>query len=110
MPSKLEALLARDAAERRALALAAARRVATDQTRLGIDVRLVGSLARSTFAGHSDIDLLVVGCPTAWRYRLESVVEDVVGGLPFDVIYLDEVPEHRREALLAEARRASDLR
>lgn len=70
---------------------------------------MVGSLARATFAGPSDVDLLVVSCPPEWRYRLESVVEDAVGDPPFDVIYLDEVPAPRRETLLAEARRASDL-
>ncbi len=110
MPSRLDALLDRDAAERRALALSAARRASAALSRLGIDARVVGSLARSSFAGHSDIDLLILSCPPAWRYRLESIVEDAVGGLPFDVIYLDEVPPHRRDALLAEARHASALR
>jgi hypothetical protein len=52
---------------------------------------------------HSDIDILVVRCPNELRYRIEGVVEDCLGGFPFDVLYLDEVPSERRAALEREA-------
>ena len=107
--SALDALLARDAEERCRDALHRASLALDALAGLGIEARLVGSLARGGFARHSDIDILILACPPDWRYRLECVVEDDVGGFPFDVIYLDEVKPHRRERLIMEARDAPDL-
>lgn len=70
----------------------------------------MGSLARGDFMLHSDVDILVVRCPEELRYRVEGLVEDCLEGLPFDVVYLDEVAPERRAALESESLRASDLR
>jgi predicted nucleotidyltransferase len=70
----------------------------------------VGSLARRDFMLQSDVDILVVGCPEELRYRIESLVEDRMERLPFDVVYLDEVAPERRARLESESLRASDLR
>jgi predicted nucleotidyltransferase len=110
MTSRLDALLRTDAEARARRARAAA----ADALRLlaehGVDARLVGSLARGDFRLHSDVDLLVLRCPAAPRYRIEGWVEEALGGLPFDPLYLDEVAPERRAALESEAVRASDLR
>jgi predicted nucleotidyltransferase len=72
-------------------------------TKLGVEARLVGSLARGDFMLHSDVDILVVRCPEKLRYRIEGLVEDRLERLPFDVLYLDEVSPRWRAALAAEA-------
>jgi predicted nucleotidyltransferase len=74
-----------------------------------VRVLVFGSLARGDFDPHSDVDLLVVDCPPDRRYAIEGRVEDLMGGLPFDVCYLDELRPDRAAAALAEAIDASDL-
>lgn len=85
--------------------LEAARRVAVSLKERGVEVRLVGSLARGTdFDIESDIDFLVLDCPEELRYRIEADVEDMLEGIPFDVTYLDEVKsDHFRKRLLEDA-------
>jgi predicted nucleotidyltransferase len=106
----LEALLASDAREEAAAARSAARRAIERLRERGVAARLVGSLARGDPLPHSDIDLLVVSCPPGLRYGIEGIVEEALGGRPFDVLYLDEVPPERQARLLAEAVDAPDLR
>jgi predicted nucleotidyltransferase len=60
-------------------------------TAKGVEARLVGSLPRGGLGLASDVDFLVLNCPDELRYRAEADVEDLVDGLPFDVIYFDEV-------------------
>lgn len=85
--------------------LEAARRVAVSMKERGVEVRLVGSLARGRdFDAESDIDFLVLDCPEDLRYRIEADVEDMLEGIPFDVTYLDEVKsDHFRKRLLEDA-------
>jgi len=92
-------------ADRRSRFLEAARRVAFSLKERGVEVRLVGSLARGTdFDASSDIDFLVLECPEELRYRIEADVEDMLEGIPFDVTYLDEVKsDHFRKRLLEDA-------
>ena len=78
--------------------------------RVGVEARLIGSLARGDHRLHSDVDILIVRCPDELRYRIESIVEDELGGLPFDVVYLDEVAPANRPKLQREALVASDIR
>jgi predicted nucleotidyltransferase len=109
VPSRLELLLAKDAQDRTARARQFAEVAVQRLEELGVEARIVGSLARGDFRGHSDIDILVLRCPPDRRYRIEGAVEEAAEGFPFDVIYLDEVPAPRRARLLGEARLASDL-
>lgn len=74
---------------------------------LGVAARIEGSLARGDFRLHSDVDFLILACPPELKYRLEAEVEDLMEGLPFDCIYLDEVRPDRRARLLEEAQDAS---
>lgn len=68
----------------------------------GIEARLIGSLAPGSaraFSRYSDVDILVLQIPSEyWRYRVEGLVEEALGGLPFDVVYADEIPEQERGA------------
>jgi predicted nucleotidyltransferase len=97
-------------ADRRARAISGAREAARALARQGVSVRVTGSLATGRFGSGSDVDLLVTDCPPALKYAIESLVEDCLGGLPFDVIYLEELPASKRARVLSIAVDASDLR
>lgn len=96
--------------ERRRRSILGARAAVAALGELGVSALVTGSLARGGFGPHSDVDLLVTRCPRSLKYAIEGVVEDSLGGLPFDVIYLDEVPEWRRGRFSAGAVDARDLR
>jgi len=70
---------------------------------------VTGSLADDTFDLHSDIDFLVVKCPRDMKYALEAIVEDALGNIPFDVIYLDEIAPRKLRSFTDKARRVDDL-
>ena len=71
----------------------------------GVEARVTGSLAQGRFGTHSDVDLLILELPDeALRYRIETDVEAVMGDIPFDVIYLDELqPPTLRQRMLEKA-------
>ncbi len=71
---------------------------------------ITGSLAREKFGPHSDVDFLITSCPRHLKYAIEGVVEDAMGGLPIDVIYLDELPAWKAARFLKGAITASELR
>ncbi len=77
---------------------------------LGVEAKVFGSLAQGRFTPHSDIDFLVVSCPRNLKYAIEGRIEDRLGGTPFDVAYLDELPPGKRARFLEEAIDAGDLR
>lgn len=77
---------------------------------LGVSVRIVGSLAKSRYVEGSDIDFLVDSYPRHLKYAIEGRVEDCLGGHPFDVIYLDEIPPAKRHRFLEGALDARRLR
>ncbi len=89
-------------ARRRAL-LRAARAAVAALAAHDVRALVFGSPARGDGGAHSDLDLLVVDCPDGWRYRIETLVEAAAAGLPFDVVYADELAEPWRSAALAEA-------
>jgi len=107
--TRMTALLERRAEERRRLAVARARAALDWLARQGVEAAVVGSLARGTFRGHSDVDILVMACPQHLKYAIEGGVEDRMEGLPFDVLYLDELREPDRAKVLADATSAADL-
>jgi predicted nucleotidyltransferase len=98
--------LSRRAGARARAAWARAATVLARLAELGVEAKVVGSLARGDFAAHSDVDFLVVSCPRSLKYRIEAEVEDLMGGLPFQCLYLDEARPAYRDELLAEARDA----
>lgn len=108
--TRLTALLERRAEDRRRLACVRARAALEWLTGQGVEAAVIGSLARGPFRDHSDVDFLVLSCPRALRYALEGGVEACMEGLPFDVVYLDELREPFRQRALAEAVHAPDLR
>lgn len=90
----------------RAAALDVLRRLRARGVRAGV----FGSLAAGRFGLHSDVDFLVLQCPPALRYRIETDVEERMHGIPFDLAYADEMREPWRSRALAELRDESALR
>jgi hypothetical protein len=89
--------------DRRQRAIDGAKRASAELRLLGVEVLVTGSLAIGDFGSHSEVDFLVFQCPRHLKYAIESVVEDVIDGLPFDVVYLDEVPDERVAGFVAKA-------
>ncbi len=95
--------------ERRARAVAGAKAALAALTELGVSALVTGSLARGGFEAHSDVDLLVTACPRTPKYAIEGVVEDCLGGMAFDLVYLDELPGWKAARFMAGAIDASSL-
>lgn len=108
--SRLERLSHDRASGRRRLAIARAKEATAALAEIGVKVHVIGSLASDRFRPGSDIDFLVVECPRHLKYGIEGIVEDCLGGFSFDVVYLDEVPDHKLARFTREAVDARDLR
>jgi len=98
------------ASERARLAVPRAQEATAALAKLGVRARIIGSLGTGRFRPGSDIDFLIIECPRRLKYAIEGIVEDCLGGLPFDVVYLDEVPAHKLARFSKEAVDAWDLR
>ena len=97
-------------ATRRSLAVSHACAASEALAELGVDVKVIGSLANGRFGQSSDIDFLVLECPRHLKYGIEGIVEDCLQGFRFDVIYLDDIPPHKRGRFSREAVCARHLR
>ena len=51
---------------------------------------IFGSLLSGDFRAHSDIDLAVGVLPREHIYKVESKIEEIVGGMHFDLVYLEK--------------------
>lgn len=96
--------------DRRCQAVVAAQAATVALEALTVKAVVTGSLARGKFGPHSDIDLLVTACPRHLKYAIEGIVEDALGGLPFDLVYVDELPEWKLARFAEGAVHASQLR
>ena len=101
--SKLDSLIRKRADERRQRARACALSVMNDAKERGIDISLVGSLAKGRFRVHSDVDLLVLGqMNPARRAEVERLVADRFreSRIPYDLIFAADIGPERLEELL----------
>jgi predicted nucleotidyltransferase len=92
MSSWTEGVAGHQLKERREIATARAAQVIEALLAQGVTARVVGSLATGRFALHSDVDFLVQICPRQLKYSIESDVESIMLDIPFDVLYLNEMP------------------
>jgi predicted nucleotidyltransferase len=107
---KFETIAANRADAARLQARQRAVRVTEFLAERGITVLVTGSLAKGGFGITSDVDFLVTDCPKALKYTIEADVEDCMGPIPFDVIYLDEIRPERISHFTREAVDARTLR
>jgi predicted nucleotidyltransferase len=96
--------------DRRRRAIARTRAAVDMMKEKGISALVIGSLAKGTFGPDSDIDFLLTSCPRKYKYAIEAKVEDILGDLPFDVVYLEEIPSDRVERFTSGAIDAHALR
>ncbi len=64
------------------------------------EILLFGSITdRKKFTENSDIDLAVRGLPEEKRLEIEGRLEDILGNLEYDIIFLEEENEVRDEIM-----------
>lgn len=110
MLSRIEALQARRAAERRAQALPRAVAALDALAALGVDAGVIGSLARDRMLDHSDVDFLVLDEAGVDGDAITALVERHMRPLPVDVVPLRRVRPDERGLWLKDVRRADELR
>ena len=101
--SRMAALTAKRRETRRDIASAAVSRILLDASDKGIELILVGSLARGDFRAHSDVDLLVRGPMTPKRRLLaEKILADGMraSNIAYDLIFEADLTEDRLEEFL----------
>jgi predicted nucleotidyltransferase len=99
----MDALIAKRRDARHALARSAVSRILEDAAARGIEITLIGSLARDDFRVHSDVDLLVRGpMERGKRVIVERLVADAMRGqdIPYDLLYEDDLTEDRVQEML----------
>lgn len=96
---------------KRLLALKRAEEACMYLCRLGAKESFIfGSLLSGDFREHSDIDLAVSGLSREHIYKVESKIEEIVGGMHFDLVYLENAPEYLVKRIREKGKRyACDL-
>lgn len=108
----LSELTASRRAERRKRAVSAAGAALAMLAADRIEARVTGSLAReeASFGEWSDVDLLILSpVPEAQRGKLWLKIESLMGGLPFDLIFADEVDDRLLSSMLKGAKDARTI-
>ncbi|MER8955456.1 nucleotidyltransferase domain-containing protein [Mesorhizobium sp. M0833] len=101
--NKIDTLIHRRADDRRKTAQACVSRILGNAKARGVDISVVGSLAKNRFRVHSDVDLLVHGrTDPARRAMVERLVADQLRGtnIPYDLIFASDVSSERVQELL----------
>ena len=64
------------------------------------EVHLFGSITHpERFTEHSDIDLAVKGIPEEKRLEVEGKLEDIFNDMKYDILFLEEAKDIRKEIL-----------
>jgi predicted nucleotidyltransferase len=101
--NKIDALIRRRADGRRKTAQACVSRILGNAKDHGVDISVVGSLAKDRFRVHSDVDLLVHGSTDPERRAVvERLVADHFRGtdIPYDLIFASDISSERVQELL----------
>lgn len=107
--SRIDILMTERRNER--LSLASRRAVASLDAleRAGFPAWVVGSLAKGTFAVHSDVDFLV-DCDPATEMTAFRILEHSMRDFPFNFIPTSDLDDTKRKAIMKEAVDASRIR
>jgi len=100
---KIDTVIRRRADERRKAAQACVSRILRNARDRGVEISVVGSLAKDRFRDHSDIDLLVHGrTDPARRAMIERLVADQLRGtdIPYDLVFASDISPERVQELL----------
>lgn len=105
--SRIGRLLARRAMTRRIEAEALARSTLARLHALGVEARLIGSLASGRFRQDSDVDYLIENAGRLSEAGIVAEIERSMKGFPFDVIFPDRVAPDVRPVIVREGRHGS---
>lgn len=105
--SRLGRLLTRRAMTRRKQAEALARSTLARLRALGVEARLVGSLAAGRFRPDSDVDYLIEKAGRLSRAKIVAEIERSMKGFPFDAIFPDRLAPQVRRFIVLEGRHGS---
>lgn len=101
MVSRIDSVIGERTERRRVTAVARVDPLLRDLHQAGVDIVVIGSLARGEFRSHSDVDFLVrSGLDTPGRARVERAVAAAMhgSGISYDLIYAaDLTPERLKE-------------
>jgi predicted nucleotidyltransferase len=101
MVSRIDSIIGERTARRLDTAVARVDPLLRDLRLHGIDIVVIGSLARGEFKSHSDVDFLVRGAlDRPGRAKVERAVAAAMrgSGIPYDLIYAaDLTPERLTE-------------
>ncbi len=101
--ASMTAVMTRRRDRRHSAASAAVSQVLRDASSKGVDITLVGSLARGDFRSHSDVDLLVRGPMDRKRRALaEQLVADGMRAseIPYDLVFEADLTHDRLQEFL----------
>ena len=101
--NKIDTLIHRRAEKRQKMAQARVGRILGDAKGRGVEISVVGSLAKNSFRVHSDVDLLVHGNTNpARRAMIERLVAHHFRGtdIPYDLIFASDISDERVQDLL----------
>ncbi|MDA8308215.1 MAG: nucleotidyltransferase domain-containing protein [Deltaproteobacteria bacterium] len=91
---------------RRLLAMQKAEEACLYLCRLGAKESFIfGSLISGNFREHSDIDIAVFGLPEKYIYRVEARIEDILSGMQFDLVYMENAPAYLVERIREKGKR-----
>ena len=71
---------------------------------------IFGSLISGDFREQSDIDIGVFGLPREHIYKVEARIEEILGGMRFDLVYMENAPAYLVKRIREKGKRyAGDL-
>lgn len=70
----------------------------------GVEVEVVGSLARGEFRADSDVDILVHGVGHLSETQVFSLICDHLKAAPFDLVFADRLSRSSLELMRRDAR------
>ncbi len=103
---KIDALIAERTERRLECARSRVARILEESSRRGIEISVVGSLARDRFRLHSDVDLLVHGeTDPERRMTVERLVADQFRDvdIPYDLLFASDMTADRLRDILDDA-------
>jgi predicted nucleotidyltransferase len=100
--TKLDVLFLRQGDARREKASAEANIALSHLRALGVEIGVIGSLAKGTFKRHSDVDFLVKDLGPLSDTEIFCALSDAMKSVPFDMVLLNHASPDFLPEMLAE--------
>lgn len=90
--TRIERIFAARAEERRRLASRLSRATLKHLAALGVEAKVIGSLAENRVRPNSDVDYFIEDRGGTADYKIIVEIEKIMDGFPFDVIFAEYLP------------------